>query len=70
MHSILVDYNEVFAPVAKLEIVRLILAYEAIKNWGVLQMNVKTTFLNGELEEEVYFVQREGFVDKKIQTWY
>ena len=44
---------------------RLIIAYAAIKNWEVHHMDVKTAFLNGELEEEVYVVQPEGFVDKE-----
>ena len=60
-----VDYSEVFTPVPRLETVRLILAYAAIKNWEVHHMDVKTAFLNGELEEEVYVVQPEGFVDKE-----
>ena len=60
-----VDYNEVFAPVARLKKLRLILAYAAIKNWEVHPMDVKTTFLNNELEEEVYIVQPEGFVDRE-----
>ena len=60
-----VDYSEVFTPVPRLETVRLILAYAAIKNWEVHHMDVKTTFLNGELEEEVYVIQPKGFVEKE-----
>lgn len=60
-----VDYSEVFALVARLETVRLILAYAAFKNWEVHHMDVNTTFLNGEFEEEVYVAQPEGFVDKE-----
>ena len=60
-----VDYSEVFALVTRLETVILILAYAAIKNWDIHHMDVKTAFLNGELEEEVYVVQPEGFVDKE-----
>lgn len=60
-----VDYNEVFAPVARLETIRLLLAYAAYRKWEVHHMDVKTTFLNGELEEEVYVAQPEGFTDKK-----
>ena len=60
-----VDYSELFALVARLETVRLILAYAAFKNWEVHHMDVKTAFLNGEFEEEVYVAQPEGFVDKE-----
>lgn len=59
-----VDYKEVFAPVARIETVRTILAYAAQMQWKVHHMDVKTAFLNGELEEEVYVLQPEGFIDK------
>jgi hypothetical protein len=49
-----VDYEEVFAPVARLEIVRLMLALAANGKWEVHHMDVKSAFLNGELQEEVY----------------
>ncbi|GKF86613.1 retrovirus-related pol polyprotein from transposon TNT 1-94 [Tanacetum coccineum] len=48
------DFEESFAPVAKLEAVRIFLANAASKNMTVYQMDVKTAFLNGELKEEVY----------------
>jgi hypothetical protein len=49
-----VDYDEVFAPVARLEAVRLLLALATDEGWQVHHMDMKTTFLNGELQEEVY----------------
>ncbi|KAJ9542292.1 LOW QUALITY PROTEIN: hypothetical protein OSB04_028798 [Centaurea solstitialis] len=58
-----IDYDETFAPVARIEAIRIFLAYAAHKNFTVYQMNVKTAFLNSELKEEVYVSQREGFVD-------
>ncbi|CAH9094710.1 unnamed protein product [Cuscuta europaea] len=60
-----IDYDETFAPVARNEAIRLFLAYAAHKNFTVFQMDVKTAFLNGVLEEEVYVAQPEGFVDPR-----
>ncbi|GLJ24590.1 hypothetical protein SUGI_0469950 [Cryptomeria japonica] len=57
-----IDYGEPFAPIARIEVVRLFLAYAAYKNYKVYQMDVKCAFLNGELEEEVYFEQLDGFL--------
>jgi hypothetical protein len=48
------DYEEVFAPVARLEAIRLLLALDANQNWEVHHMDVKSVFLNGDLIEEVY----------------
>nr|GEZ13628.1 retrovirus-related Pol polyprotein from transposon TNT 1-94 [Tanacetum cinerariifolium] len=58
-----VDFEESFAPVARLEAVRLFIAYAAHKSFTVYQMNVKTAFLYGPLKEEVYVNQPDGFVD-------
>ncbi|GJS45802.1 retrovirus-related pol polyprotein from transposon TNT 1-94 [Tanacetum coccineum] len=58
-----IDFEESFAPVARLEAVRLFVAYAAHKSFPVYQMDVKTTFLNGPLKEEVYVNQPDGFVD-------
>jgi hypothetical protein len=55
------DFDETFAPVARLEAIRMFLAYACHKNFKVYQMDVKSTFLNGDLEEEVYMEQPEGF---------
>ena len=49
-----VDYDETFAPVARLEAIRLFIAYAAHKRFKIYQMDVKTAFLNGYLNEEVF----------------
>ncbi|GJX51250.1 retrovirus-related pol polyprotein from transposon TNT 1-94 [Tanacetum coccineum] len=58
-----IDFEESFAPVARLEAVWLFIAYAAHKSFTVYQMDVKTTFLYGPLKEEVYVNQPDGFVD-------
>nr|GFC95693.1 retrovirus-related Pol polyprotein from transposon TNT 1-94 [Tanacetum cinerariifolium] len=58
-----IDFEESFALVARLEAIRIFLAYAAHMNMVVYQMDVKTTFLNGNLREEVYVSQPDGFVD-------
>nr|GFA98535.1 retrovirus-related Pol polyprotein from transposon TNT 1-94 [Tanacetum cinerariifolium] len=58
-----VDFEESFASVARLEAVRLFIAYAAHKSFTVYQMDVKTAFLYGPLKEEVYVNQVDGFVD-------
>nr|GEX89839.1 retrovirus-related Pol polyprotein from transposon TNT 1-94 [Tanacetum cinerariifolium] len=60
-----IDYDETFAPVARIEAIRLFLAYAAHKDFTVLQMDVKTSFLNGILKEEVYVGQPLGSVNKQ-----
>nr|GFA85371.1 retrovirus-related Pol polyprotein from transposon TNT 1-94 [Tanacetum cinerariifolium] len=57
-----VDFEESFAPVARLEVVRLFIAYAAHKSFTVYQMDVKIAFLYGPLKEEVYVNQLDGFV--------
>nr|GEX19830.1 retrovirus-related Pol polyprotein from transposon TNT 1-94 [Tanacetum cinerariifolium] len=59
-----IDFEKSFAPVARLEAIRIFLAYAAHKNMVVYQMDVKTAFLNGNLREEVYVSQPDGFVDQ------
>ncbi|WVZ92767.1 hypothetical protein U9M48_038809 [Paspalum notatum var. saurae] len=56
-----IDFDEVFAPVARMETVRVILAVAAHHGWSVHHMDVKTAFLNGDLQEEVYVTQPPGF---------
>ncbi|GJS66258.1 retrovirus-related pol polyprotein from transposon TNT 1-94 [Tanacetum coccineum] len=58
-----IDFEESFAPVARLEAVWIFVAYAAHKSFPIYQMDVKTAFLNGPLKEEVYVAQPEGFVD-------
>nr|GEW51136.1 integrase, catalytic region, zinc finger, CCHC-type, peptidase aspartic, catalytic [Tanacetum cinerariifolium] len=58
-----IDFEESFAPVARLEAVRIFVAYVAHKSFHIYQMDVKTTFLNGPLTEEVYVAQPDGFID-------
>ncbi|GJU58286.1 retrovirus-related pol polyprotein from transposon TNT 1-94 [Tanacetum coccineum] len=59
-----IDFEESFTPVARLEAIRIFLAFAAHMNMVVYQMDVKTAFLNGNLREEVYVSQPDGFVDK------
>ncbi|GJV63903.1 retrovirus-related pol polyprotein from transposon TNT 1-94 [Tanacetum coccineum] len=58
-----IDFEESFAPVARLEAIRIFLVFAAHMNMVVYQMDVKTAFLNGNLREEVYVSQPDGFVD-------
>ncbi|GJV70766.1 retrovirus-related pol polyprotein from transposon TNT 1-94 [Tanacetum coccineum] len=63
-----IDFEESFAPVARLEAVWMFIAYAAHKNITIFQMDVKTAFLNGPLKEEVYGPgQPEGFIDLNSQ---
>ncbi|GJS64096.1 retrovirus-related pol polyprotein from transposon TNT 1-94 [Tanacetum coccineum] len=59
-----IDFEESFAPVARLEAIRIFLTFAAHMNMVVYQMDMKTAFLNGNLREEVYVSQPDGFVDK------
>ncbi|GJS78811.1 retrovirus-related pol polyprotein from transposon TNT 1-94 [Tanacetum coccineum] len=59
-----IDFEESFAPVARLEAIRIFLAFATHLNMVVYQMDVKTAFLNGNLREKVYVSQPDGFVDK------
>jgi len=59
-----VDFDEVFAPVVRLDTIRLLLALAVNRGWQVHHLDVKSAFLNGELEEEVYVSQPEGYVQK------
>ncbi|GKA36030.1 putative ribonuclease H-like domain-containing protein, partial [Tanacetum coccineum] len=58
-----IDYDKVFAPVARIEAIRLFLAYASFMNFLMYQMDVKSAFLYGTIEDEVYVSQTPGFVD-------
>nr|GEX38988.1 hypothetical protein [Tanacetum cinerariifolium] len=62
-HEEFIDFEESFALVARLEAVRIFVAYDAHKSFPIYQMDVKTEFVNGTLKEEVYVAQPEGFVN-------
>ena len=57
-----IDYNETFAPVARHDTLRLLLAFAATFDFEVHGIDIKSAYLHGELEEEIYMVQPEGFV--------
>ncbi|GJY57627.1 putative ribonuclease H-like domain-containing protein [Tanacetum coccineum] len=61
-----IDYDEVFAPVPRVKAIRLFLAYVLFMNFPVYQMDVKSAFLYGTIEEEVYVCQPPGFVDPEF----
>ena len=56
-----IDYDEIFAPVARYTTIRSIIALPASQGWNLHQMDVKTAFLHGLIKEEVYVEQPEGF---------
>ncbi|GJV62615.1 retrovirus-related pol polyprotein from transposon TNT 1-94 [Tanacetum coccineum] len=58
-----IDYNETYAPVARLESIRILLAYACALDFKLFQMNVKSAFLNGFINEEVYVAQPPGFIE-------
>ncbi|GKB41277.1 ribonuclease H-like domain-containing protein, partial [Tanacetum coccineum] len=60
-----IDYDEVFAPVAKIEAIRMFLAFASYMGFIVYQMDVKSAFLYGKIDEEVYVYQPPGFIDPK-----
>ncbi|CAL1405650.1 unnamed protein product [Linum trigynum] len=57
-----IDYNEVFAPVARMESVRMVITLAAQNGWKIHQMDVKSAFLNGYLEEDIYVEQPPGYI--------
>ena len=59
-----VDYEETFSPVAMIKSIRILLSIATFYNYEIWQMDVKTAFLNGNLEENIYMVQPEGFIEQ------
>ncbi|KAL0311880.1 UNVERIFIED_CONTAM: Retrovirus-related Pol polyprotein from transposon RE1 [Sesamum radiatum] len=59
-----IDYTETFAPVARLDTIRALVAIAANKKWKIYQMDVKSAFLNGYIDEEIYVEQPQGFIAK------
>nr|KAJ0194733.1 hypothetical protein LSAT_V11C700346650 [Lactuca sativa] len=57
-----IDFFDTYAPVARISTIRLLLALATIYNLVIHQMDVKTVFLNGDLDDEIYMKQPEGFV--------
>ncbi|GJX91422.1 retrotransposon protein, putative, ty1-copia subclass [Tanacetum coccineum] len=60
-----VDYEEMFSPVADIRAIRILIAILVFYDYEIWQMDVKTAFLNGYLDEDIYMVQLEGFIDRK-----
>ena len=58
-----IDFDETFAPVARIKAIRLLLAFACHMNFKLFQMDVKSAFLNGFIQEEVYVEQSPGFED-------
>ena len=59
-----IDYKETFSPVAMLKSIRILLSIATSLELEIWQMDVKTTFLNGSLDENIYMMQPEGFIEK------
>jgi Reverse transcriptase (RNA-dependent DNA polymerase) len=57
-----IDYEEVFAPMARVETIKLLISVAAQSKWSIYQMDVKSAFMNGVLEEEVYVEQHLGYI--------
>nr|GEV03425.1 retrovirus-related Pol polyprotein from transposon TNT 1-94 [Tanacetum cinerariifolium] len=64
-----IDYNETFAPVARMEAIRIFLAFATYMNFKVNKMDVKSAFLNGKLKEEVYVKQPHGFENSEFPDY-
>ena len=64
-----VDYDELFSPVVRYETVRVLLALAALEDWELEALDVKTAFLYGKLDEEIYMEQPEGFVKDSSKVW-
>ena len=65
-----IDFDETFAPISRMEAIQMFLPYTCSRKIKVYQMDVKSSFLNGELEEEVYIEQPEGFLLSEKKTMF
>ena len=61
-----IDYDETFAPVARMEIIRILIAFASFMGFKLYQMDVKSAFLNGDLKDEVFIKQPPGFEDAEL----
>ena len=61
-----IEFEETFAPVARIEAINMFLEFSCYKKFKLYQMDVKSTFFNGKIEEEVFIKQHEGFYYQKI----
>ena len=61
-----IDYEETFTPVARIEAIRILIAFDALMEFKLYQMDVKSAFLNGYLKEEVYVKQTPGFENNEF----
>ena len=57
-----IDFTKIFSPVVKMSTIRLVLRMVATENLHLEQLDVKTVFLHGDLEEDLYMIQQEGFI--------
>ncbi|KAI3619346.1 gag-pol polyprotein [Moniliophthora roreri] len=64
-----IDYDELFSPVVRFETVRVLLALAALEDWDIQALDVKTAFLYGELDKEIYMEQPQGFVKGSNKVW-
>jgi hypothetical protein len=65
-----VDYTKTFSLVARMDSIQMILSIVASLNWEVHQMDVKSAFLHGDLQEEIYMQQPLGFVQNGLHHWF
>ena len=63
-----IDYEEVFAPIARLNMVRLLILLAAHYRWKIYHLDLKSAFLNGVLEEAVYVQQSDGYLVKRLEN--
>ena len=56
-----IDYNDIFSPIVKITTIRILLSIVAAEELHLEQLDVKTTFLHGDIEEDIYMVQPKGF---------